>query len=166
MNSIMNENQLTIVKEQKFDKPLIQKFDSLFDNWDRDCHKKYFHTFEYKCEYDIKLTNITNNEIINKIISDKSIAMFELNKKLTIARERGSRFNQINKLTINIYTNLSNINVQYYLKLQITMCHRKILLKMSQNPEIIQTFCNDRRNPFHYACRRWYLYNYPQCDMV
>ena len=29
MDGIMNKNQLTIVKEYKFDKPLIQKIDSL-----------------------------------------------------------------------------------------------------------------------------------------
>ena len=81
----MNENQLTIVKEYEFDKPLIQKIDSIIDNCYRDCHKKYFHTFEYKCEYDIKLTNITNNGIINITISDKSMGLFELNKKLAVA---------------------------------------------------------------------------------
>ena len=25
----------------------------------------------------------------------------------------------------------------------------------------IQTPCNDRRNPFHFACRQWYSYNNP-----
>ena len=31
MNGIMNENQLTIVKEYEFDNPLIQKIDSLIE---------------------------------------------------------------------------------------------------------------------------------------
>ena len=30
--------------------------------------------------------------------------------------------------------------------------------KMSQNRDYTQTFCNDRRNPFHFACRKWYSY--------
>ena len=30
------------------------------------------------------------------------------------------------------------------------------------NRDYIRTFCNDRRNPFHFACRQWYLYNNPQ----
>ena len=47
MDGIMNKNQLTIVKEYKFDKPLIQQIDSLIDNSIRDCHHKYFHTFDY-----------------------------------------------------------------------------------------------------------------------
>ena len=35
--------------------------------------------------------------------------------------------------------------------------------KLSQNPEYIQTHCNDRTNPFHFACRNWYLYKNQQC---
>ena len=46
MNGIMNKNQLTVVKEYDFDKPLIQKIESIIDNYYRDCHNKYFHTFE------------------------------------------------------------------------------------------------------------------------
>ena len=53
MNGIMNENQLAIVKEYEFDKPLIQKIDSIIDNCYRDCHKKYFHTFDHICVYDL-----------------------------------------------------------------------------------------------------------------
>ena len=61
MNGMMNENQLTLVKEYEFDKPLIHKIDSINDNCYRDCHNKCYHTFVYKCEFDIKLTNISNN---------------------------------------------------------------------------------------------------------
>ena len=117
MNGIMNENQLTIVKEYEFDKPLIQKIDSVIDNCYGDCYSKYYRTFEYKCEYDIKLTIITNNEIINITISDKSMGLYELNKKLILARERGFKFNEINKLTIKIYSNLSH---KYTLLLKTT----------------------------------------------
>ena len=90
----MNKNQVTIVKEYEFDEPLTQKIDSIIDNCCRDCHKKYFHTFEYKCEYIINLTNITKNEKINITISDKIMRLFELNKKLTVARQNGFLFKQ------------------------------------------------------------------------
>ena len=46
----MNENQLTVVKEYEFDNPLIQKIDSLIDKSIIGCHKKYFQTFDHKCE--------------------------------------------------------------------------------------------------------------------
>ena len=56
----MNDN--VNVTEYDFKKPLIQKIDSMNDNFFRDCHNKYFHTFDYICEYDINFKNITNNE--------------------------------------------------------------------------------------------------------
>ena len=40
-------------------------------------------------------------------------------KKINNAQSNGFKFNQINKLTIKNDSNLSNINTQNYLKLQI-----------------------------------------------
>ena len=155
MNGINNENQLTIVKEYEFDNPLIQKIDSLIDNSISDCHIKYFHTFDHICEYDLNFTNITNNETVNFTISDKCMGMFELNKKLAIARENGFKLNQINKLTIKILGNLSHINIHYHLRLGSPPLHRQFFIKIFHNREYIQTHCNDRRNPLHFACRQW-----------
>ena len=118
-----------------------------------------FHTFKYVCIYDIKLTNITNNEIFNITISDESLGLYELNKKLTIARERGFVFNQINKLTKKIYSNLSSINIHYYLKHQIPMGQRLFFKRVAHNREYIPTHCNDYRNTFHFACHQWHSYN-------
>ena len=159
MNGVMNEN--VIVKEYNFVNPLIQKIDSLIDNSIRDCHNKYFHTFDHICEYDLIFTNITINETVNFTISDKCIGMFELNKKLAIARERGYIFNQINNFKIKIYSNLSNINIHYHLRLGAPPLHRQFFIKLLKNRDYIQTHCNDRRNTFHFACRQWYSYNNP-----
>ena len=155
----MNEN--VIVKEYEFDNPPIQNIDSLIDNSIRDCHNKYFHTFDHICEYDLKFINIANNESVNFTISDKSMGMYELNKKLSLARERGFKFNQINNFKIKIYSNLSNINIHYHLKLGASPLHRQFFIKISKNRDYIQTHCNDRRNPFHFACRQWFSYNNP-----
>ena len=116
--------------------------------------------------YNIKLTNITNNEIIILTISGKSMNLYELNKKLTVAQQNDFLINQQNKLTIKIYSNLSHINIHYYLKLQIPIMHRQFFRKLAQNRFNIQTHCKDRRNLFHFACRQWYSYNNPQCDVV
>ena len=162
MNGIMNENQLTVVvKEYEFDNAPIQKIDSLIDDSIRDCHHKYFHTFDHICEYNLNFTNITNNEIVNFTISDKSLNLYELNKKLTIARERGFNFNQINKPTIKIYSNLSNTNIQYHLRLGASPLHYQFFKNLLKNPDYIQTHCNDINNPFHFGCRQWYSYNNP-----
>ena len=166
MNGIMNENQLHLVKEYKFHNLLIQKIDSIIDNSTRDCHNKYFHTFDHICEYNLSFTNITNNEIVNFTISDKCIGMFELNKKLAIARENGFIFNQINKITIKILSNLSYINIHYHLRLGAPPLHRQFFIKISKNRDYIRTHCNNRRNTFHFACRQWYSYNNPRCDML
>ena len=155
----MNENELYVVKEYIFDNPLITKIDSIIDDCYRDCHNKYFHTFKYVCIYDITLTNITNNEIINITISDESLDLYKLNKKLTIVRERGFKFNQINKLTIKIYSNLSNINICYYLKHRIPMGQRLFFRRIAHNHNYIQTHCNYINNRFHFACRQWYSYH-------
>ena len=94
MNCLMNENQLTIVKEHGFIKPLVHKIDSIIDNCIRDCHNKNFHTFEYKCDFDIEFTIIRNNEIINLTIVDKSMNLYDLDIKIKNARENGFMFNQ------------------------------------------------------------------------
>ena len=133
MDGIMNANQLTIVKVYEFDKPSIQKIDSLIDNSIRDCHNKYFHTFDHICEYDLNFTIIVKNETTNFAISDKCMGMYELNKKLAIARERCFKFNQINKLTIKINSNLQSINICYYLKHRIPMGHRLFFRRISQS---------------------------------
>ena len=59
-------------------------------------------------------------------------------------------------LEIKIYSNLSHI------KLGLPPLHRQFFIKISQNGVYIQTFCNDKNNPFHFACHQWYLYNNPQ----
>ena len=39
--------------------------------------------------------------------------------------------------------------------------HRQFFKRQSQNADYVQTHCNDRINAFHFACRKWYLYNNP-----
>ena len=56
---------------------------------------------------------------------------------------------------MKIYSNLSNLNIEYYIKLRIPIMHRKVLLKNSQNLEYVKRFCNDENNPFHFAIREW-----------
>ena len=89
MNGILNQSQVTIVKEYEIDKPLIQNIDSIINKCYRDCHNKYFHTFENECVCDLNFSNYTNKESVNFTISDKNLGIYELNKKITLARERG-----------------------------------------------------------------------------
>ena len=151
----MNENELNVVKEYEFDNPLISEIDSIIDECFRDCHSNFFHNFKYECIYDIKHTNITNNEITNLTISRTSMNLYELNKKQTVASQNGFMLNQINKLTIKFYSHLRYINISYYLKSQKLMCQRQIFRVISQNRDFVENFCNDVENLFHFACQKW-----------
>ena len=161
MDGIRNENQLTVVTEYKFVETAFNKIDSIIDNCYRDCHNKYYHTFKYECIYDLNFTYTSNIEIVNVTISDKNMGLFELNKKLVVARQRGYIFTEVNKLTVQIYSNLSNITIHYHLKLGLPPLNRLFFIKISQSRDFVQTHCNDRRHAFRFACRQWYLYNNP-----
>ena len=82
---IRNENQLTIFKKFENNKQLFHKIDAIIDNCYRDCHHNFYHTFEYEGEYDFNLRNITNKETHNLTISSKSMNLYVLNKKITVA---------------------------------------------------------------------------------
>ena len=60
----MNESELYVVKEYKFDNPLITEIDSLKDSCSKDCHNIYFHKFIYKCIYDNKLKNVRKMKMV------------------------------------------------------------------------------------------------------
>ena len=90
----MKENELYVVKEFEFDNPVITKTDSIINSCYRGCHNNNFHTFEFACIFDIKLTNIKINEIFDITKSDESMGLFEINKKLTVARQKCFKFNQ------------------------------------------------------------------------
>ena len=78
-----------------------------------------------------------------------------LNRKFESYRVKS--FNQLIKLTKKFYSNLSQINIQYNLKLQIPLMHGHFFKIVSQNPEDIKTYCTYFYNPFHFACRKWFL---------
>ena len=104
---LVNDRKRNIgYKEYKFDNPLITKTDSMFNSCYRDCHNKCFHNFIYEFIYDIKLKNVTTNEIFILTLSDKSMNLLDLNKTLKVARQNGFSFYQINKLTVKFYSHL------------------------------------------------------------
>ena len=165
MDGIINENKLFVVKDYKFGKKVIHEIDYLLDDVIKDCRRNYFHTFEYKLVYDINFTNISINEEVNLIITHRSMEFKTefcgLNKKIKNARRNGFIFNQINNFKIEIYSNLSCINIHYHLRLGAPPLHRCFFIKLLKNRDYIQTHCNNHRNTFQFACRQWYSYNNP-----
>ena len=125
---------------------------------------KLFHTYKYECIYDLNYMN-TNSYSGNLSILLKEreykYQLYGLHKKLKNI-ETGTRvFLNIEKITVKIYSSITNINKRYYLKLNIPIMHRQFFKIISKNPEYIKNFCTDMENPFHLACHNWYFYNNP-----
>ena len=143
----------------------IHEIDYLLDDVIKDCRKNYFHTFVYKLVYDINFTNNSNNEEVNLIITHRSMEFktefYGLNKKIKNARRNNFIFNQINNFKIEIYSNLSYINIHYHLRLGASPLHRQFFRKLACNHDYNQTHCSDLNNRLHFACRQWYSYNNP-----
>ena len=69
-----------MVEEYDFNKPPIQRIDSLTNKSIGDWYKKYLHTFDHICVYDTNFTNYANNETVDLTYSDKIMGLFELIK--------------------------------------------------------------------------------------
>ena len=142
----VNENQLTIVKKYEFNNILLKDIDYIINRSIRDCYNNYFQPIRIEISYNIEFGKISNNEKINLTISDKSLNIFYLNKKLSIARQRGFIFNKINRLTIKFYNNLSQTNTHNYYKFQCPILMRQILKIISRDYNCFQNFCNIYHN--------------------
>ena len=68
---------------------------------------------------------------------------------------------KINNFKIDIYSNLSYINIHYHLILGASPLHCRFFKNLLTNHNYIKTHCNDLHNRFHFACRQWYKYNNP-----
>ena len=123
------------------------------------CQKKIFHRFVYKCVCDIKFINVTNIKEVNLQVSlgyTEFVSEYDgFNVKIENLKINGFIFGQVLKLTMKFYSNLSNISIDYYLKLHIPIWHRKFVKIIYENPQYVKRFCNDRTNPFHFAIREW-----------
>ena len=65
----MNENNN--VKQYEFTETEIEEVRYLLHKVTEECKKKFFHTYKYRCVYDIKFTSTTNNKkVILNIIHD------------------------------------------------------------------------------------------------
>ena len=99
--------------------------------------KKYFHWFVYKCVFNNIIINTTNNKVIFQVTlsygENKVFISDELDVLFKKTEDRSFIFNQTLKSTMKIYSNLSNINEVFYLKLRIPILHRKTLQIISQN---------------------------------
>ena len=168
-NSHKNKEKFSIlVKVYEINNPQIYKddLDRLVANKCVNCGNEFFHTYKYECIYDLNYIS-TNNYRGNLSIllkeNEYKYQLYGLHKKLKNVEIGTLVFLNIIKITIKIYSSITNINIRYYLKLRIPIMHRQFFKIISQNPEYVKNFCNNMENPFHLACRMWYFYNNPRC---
>ena len=118
----------SFVNENEFNNPDIDEVNCLLNDIIQPCIKKCFHSFDYRCIYDIKTIIMENNEEVIPTITlgymkDKS-QFYGLSKKIKNERKNCFRFSEIVKL-IQVYQML-NVNICYYLKFPIPIMHRGI----------------------------------------
>ena len=53
-----------VVREHEFIKPDIYEVNYILIDTIKDCRKKYFHSFQYRCVYAIIFTNVEKNEVV------------------------------------------------------------------------------------------------------
>ena len=156
----MKESELYVAKEYKFNNPNFSDIDYIIDNCDEPFHNKYFHTFKPRYDVEINITDITNNENFNLVISTYTMNLHTLNKEIEyLKNEEGLIFNHMNKLTIKFYSHIRYINIKYYLKIPMSMCHRRFFKQIANNRDYVENFCNDEENPLHLACQKGYYDN-------
>ena len=83
--------------------------------------------------------------------------IYGLSEKIKNARMNCLRFSEIVKSTINFDSIISNINISYYLKMPMPIMYRQFFRIISQYPEYVKSVCIDKKNPFHFACRRYVI---------
>ena len=96
------EKLSVVVKGYELIRPDINKRDSVKNDCATHCYKRYFHTIKNRCLNDFEMTN---GDFVSGIISDKKLKQ--------VARKDSF----IHKPTMKIYSNRSNMNIHYYLKL-------------------------------------------------
>ena len=111
------------VRKYEFLNPTNKEIDHLVGLAYENCQNKSFHRFVYKCVCDIKFINVTKNKEIILSVSlgyKQFVTDYDgLNVKIETIKNNGFIFGRILNLTMKIYSNLSNINIDYYLKLRI-----------------------------------------------
>ena len=117
----------------------------------KDCKKKCFFPFEYRCVSEIQFIIAEKNEEVILTLNNgymKFKSQFDrLGRKLKNSRKNSFRFSEIIRLENKGDSSLSDINISYYLKLPMLIMHT----------ENSKTFCNVSKSFFHFACCRWMI---------
>ena len=106
-----------VVKEYDLIRLKNDEVKSILNDTIENCGNKYFHSFEFRCVYDIKLTNVDYNGKVILTITLENMKvksqLYGLKKKFKTAFKDEFKFSEIVKSTRRIYSSLSNKNIQF-----------------------------------------------------
>ena len=127
---------------------------------------KCIHSFDKQFHmYDLNFTIIKNNKTGNIILENVEggrLPLLMRIEKTKIDSQNKYKLNEINKLTIKIHGDISDLNICYHLKLPLPMSaiEKMFYKKIANNEEYIDTYCYGTE--FANNCMRWFLYKRPK----
>ena len=149
-------------EEHEFVRPEHDEVNYILNDTIKDCRNKYFHSFDYRCVYDNKFTNMEKSEKIILSITLEYMKyksqVYRLSEKIKTSGKNCFRFNEIVNSTIKTDSSLSYINKRYFSKFPMPIRYRQFVRIIPQTLEYFKSVCIARSNLFHFACRRWTLY--------
>ena len=100
----------------------MNMIDGIISDVITDCSLKYFHSLNNQFHiYDLNFTNIKNNKTENIMLENErggQLPLLMRIQKIIIDSQKKYRFNEINKLTIKVQEDISELNI-CYLKLTL-----------------------------------------------
>ena len=159
------KNQNSFVKEFVIQKPNVYIIDSIISRVVCVCGYKYIHSLDKQFHiYDLNFTdnkiNKTGNIILTGVEGGR-LPLLMKNEKTIIESQYKYKLNAIKKITIKVPGDISDLNICYYLKLQLPMSaiERLFYKKKAINDEYINTYCYGYYIKISNNCIRWFLYN-------
>ena len=86
--------QAILYKEYTQVEPNTNEVDNIIRKTLKGCRDKYFHSFKYKCVYDIKFKKFTKTKKVHTKIDKRRL---KENEKTIFAGQNSFKFSQINK---------------------------------------------------------------------
>ena len=99
-------------------------------------NKKKFDLYLFNCEYKLELKNNFNPQIKKEYLYNTSIicAKIFLLYWIEYFMSKGYKFCQVNEMIIQTISNRRNMTYESFINQPMSMCERKINLKIAKNP--------------------------------
>ena len=113
-------------------------------------HKKKFYFYLIRCEFVLEF----DNNFITNMKTNYCYSMDDITKIrsylyywIDCFKSRGSKFYNINQMTVNINGDRRNMTYESYINQPISMCERKIKINIAENPHFINSLDRNKNLP-------------------